>query len=173
MLRELVPKAGTMGVLIDGASPASPSERAEIEAAARSLGQAIYLLTAKNEREIDDAFSNLAEHRISGLVVGGGAYFGNQRERIVALAARHGIPAVYTNKSYAHVGGLMSYATDFGIGYHQVGIYAGRILAGAKPAELPIVQPTRFELVINLNTAKALGLTIPLTLQYAADEVIE
>jgi putative ABC transport system substrate-binding protein len=173
MLRELVPKAGPLGALINEPSPVAETERTEIEAAARSIGQAIHVGTASNEGEIDDAFSNMAEHRISGLVVGGGAYFGNQRQKIVALAARHRFPAVYPNKSFARVGGLMSYATDFADSYHQVGIYVGRVLSGAKAAELPIVQPTRFELVINLSTAKALGLTIPPNVLAIADEVIE
>jgi putative tryptophan/tyrosine transport system substrate-binding protein len=173
MLRELVPKASLLGALINEPSPVAETERTEIEAAARSIGQAIHVGTASNEGEIDDAFSNMAEHRISGLVVGGGAYFGNQRQKIVALAARHRFPAVYPNKSFARVGGLMSYATDFADSYHQVGIYVGRVLSGAKAAELPIVQPTRFELVINLSTAKALGLTIPPNVLAIADEVIE
>jgi putative ABC transport system substrate-binding protein len=173
MLRELVPKAGPVGALLDRASPLTESERMEIEAAARSIGQAIQVVTASNEREIEDAFSELAEHRISGLIIGGGMVLGNQRQKIVALAARHGIPAVYSNSIFVRAGGLMSYATDFYETYHQVGIYAARILKGEKPADLPVVQPTRFELVINLKTAKALGLTIPLTLQYAADEVLE
>jgi putative ABC transport system substrate-binding protein len=173
LLRELVPGVGILGVLLDRASPLTESERAEIEAAARSVGQAIHVVMAKDQREIDDAFSDLAEHRIGGVVVGGGAFLGNQRQQIVALAARHGFPAVYIAKSFVLAGGLMSYATDFPSTYHQVGVYTGRILSGAKPADLPIVQPSKFELVINTRTAKALGLTIPLTLQYAADEVIE
>jgi putative tryptophan/tyrosine transport system substrate-binding protein len=173
MLRELVPRAGILGVLLDGASPVTESERTEIEAAARSIGQAIYVVTANNDREIDDAFLNFAEHRVSGLVVGGGAPLGNQRQKIVALAARYGIPAVYPNNFFARVGGLMSYATDFNDTYHQVGVYVGRILSGAKPAELPIVQPTKFELVINLKTARTLGLTVPPTLLAIADDVIE
>src|SRR5262249_14646308 len=173
LLREVVPKAGTIGYLINNESPVAEAERAEIEAAARSVGQPIHLGSANNEREIDAAFLNFAEHRISGLIVGGGAVFGNQLQQIVALAARHGGPTVYPNDTFVRVGGLMSSPTVFAAVFPQAGISASRILKGAKPAELPVVQPTRFELVINLNTAKALGLTIPLTLQYAADEVIE
>jgi putative ABC transport system substrate-binding protein len=173
MLRQLAPKLDPLGALLDRESPLTESEQAEIEAAARSIGQAIHVVTASNEREIEDAFSDLAEHRISGLIVGGGAVLGRLRQKIVALVARYGFPAVYPNSFFAHAGGLMSYATDFNETYHQIGIYVARILNGEKPADLPVVQPTRFELVINLKTAKALGLTIPLTLQYAADEVIE
>jgi putative tryptophan/tyrosine transport system substrate-binding protein len=117
----------------------------EIEAAARSIGQAIHVVTAGNERETEDAFSDWAEHRISELIVGDGSVLGDLRQQIVALAARHGFPAVYPNRFFTQAGGLMSYATNEV--YRQIGIYAARILKGQKPGDLPVVQPTRFELV--------------------------
>jgi putative tryptophan/tyrosine transport system substrate-binding protein len=173
LLRELVPKASLIGALLNPYSPNFDVDVRDLPAAARNIGRETVLLKAGTEQEIDTAFANAAGHGVAALVVENDAYFSSQREQIVGLAARYGLPAVYGLREAALIGGLMSYAPKLDDLHRQVGIYVGRILKGEKPADLPVQQPTKFELVINLKTAKALGLTVPNTLLVAADEVIE
>jgi putative tryptophan/tyrosine transport system substrate-binding protein len=160
-------------MLVNRANPASESERADVEAAAHAIGQQIQVLNASSSGDFDMTSTALARERPSALLVGSDPFFVNQRERLVSLAARHGLPALYPLREYVQAGGLISYGTSLTDASRQGGIYVGRILKGAKPAELPVAQPTKFELVINLKTAKALGLNIPQTLLATADEVIE
>ena len=173
LLRELVPTAAEVAVLFNPKSPEAETVSRDVEAAAHAIGLQIHVLTASTERDIDAAFASLVQRRIGAVVVGTDPFFTLHRDRLLALAARHTIAAIYDNREYAEAGGLMSYGTNIPDAYRQLGVYAGRVLKGEKPADLPVQQPTRFELVINLKSAKALGLTVPLTLQVAADEVIE
>jgi putative tryptophan/tyrosine transport system substrate-binding protein len=173
LLQEAVPKPGTIALLVNPTSPETEAAVTEVRVAAQALGHELLVANASSEREIDAAFAMLAQRRIGALLVGNDPFFYTRREQIVALAARHAIPAIYVVREYAQIGGLMSYGTDVNDAQRLAGTYVGRILAGAKPADLPVVQSAKFELVINLKTAKALGLTVPLTLQVAADEVIE
>jgi putative ABC transport system substrate-binding protein len=145
----------------------------DLSTAAHAIGLELVILRASTESGIDDAFANLVEQRIGALLVASDPFLYNQRDQLVALAARHAIPAIYQLREYAVAGGLMSYGTNAADAWRQTGVYVGRVLKGEKPADLPVIQPTKFEFVINLKTAKTLGLTVPLTLQVAADEVIE
>jgi putative ABC transport system substrate-binding protein len=145
----------------------------QVRAAASAIGQQIEVLYVSSDREIETAFTTLVQRGAVALLGGIGTFLSSQRERIVALAARHRIPAIYVFRDYVEAGGLMSYATSTIDAYRQAGIYAGRILKGEKPGDLPVILPTKFELVINLKTAKALGLEIPDKLLALADEVIE
>ena len=145
----------------------------EAATAASALGIAVRVLNASTEPELDDAFASLAKLGAGGLVVPGEPFFDSQRDKIVALAAGHAIAAVYTFREYAVAGGLMSYGPSLPDAYRQGGTYVGRILKGEKPADLPVMQPSKFELVLNLKTAKALGLEVPWQIQQLADEVIE
>jgi putative ABC transport system substrate-binding protein len=173
MLLELVPGARVMAVLMDPSFPPSANEAREVEQAGLSIGRKIVVVKAGNEREFDGAFTRIVQAGAGALVVSGSAFFTSQSRTLVALAARHAIPAIYDFRDYATAGGLISYSASFTDAYRQAGIYAGRILKGAKPSELPVLQPTKFELVINLKTAKTLGLDVPPTLLATADEVIE
>jgi putative tryptophan/tyrosine transport system substrate-binding protein len=170
LLRELVPTATIIGVLVNPNAPNTELESREIQAAARAIGQQIRILSATTEREIDAAFASVTQHGVGALVIGADAFFDSRRDLAVALAAQYEVPTIY---SFAAPGGLISYGASIPDGYRQAGIYVGRILKGEKPADLPILQPTKFELVINTKTAKALGLTVPPTLVAIADEVIE
>jgi putative tryptophan/tyrosine transport system substrate-binding protein len=170
LLCEMVPKAAIIGVLID---PRSASELPAVEGAGRALGRQILVVNAASEREIDAAFAQMVQAGAGALLVGGGPFFTSQSQRLVAQAAHHAIPAIYDTRDYVETGGLMSYATSITNAYRHAGLYAGRILKGAKTSELPVMQPTTFELVINLTTAKTLGLQIPDKLLALADEVIE
>ena len=143
----------------------------DIPDAARAIGQKIVILEASNEREVDAAFATLVQRQIGALLVASDPFFSNRRNQILALASRYSVPAIYYLREFAAAGGLISYGANLADAFRQVGIYAGRILKGEKPADLPVMQPTKFELVINLNTAKALDLTIPPSI--LADEVIE
>jgi putative ABC transport system substrate-binding protein len=173
LLRGLVPQAATIGFLLNPNFPAAESQSKDMQEAARAIGLQIHVLRANTDREIEAAFETVAQHRIAALAVAASPFFDTRRDTLVALAARYAVPTMYHFREYAAAGGLVSYGIDPIDTYRQVGVYAGRILKGAKPADLPVLQPTKFEFVINLKTAKALGLDVPLHLQQLADEVIE
>jgi putative ABC transport system substrate-binding protein len=173
LLRELVPHASTIGALFDPTFMAYESQFCDVRNAARALDLQVQELRASSDAEIDLAFEAAARQRIAAVTVAAGPFFDTRRDRLVALAARHAVPAMYHFREFPVAGGLISYGIDARVIYRQIGVYAGGILKGEKPSELPILQPTKFELVINLKAAKALGLKVPLTLQVAADEVIE
>jgi ABC-type uncharacterized transport system substrate-binding protein len=174
LLRELVPGAARVAVLVnpDNATTAESTLRG-MEPAARAMGLQIHVLNASTIREIDAAFATLARDRPDALVVGTDSFTLDRHVQLAQLAARHAIPAIYADRPHAEVGGLMSYGASLGDAYRHVGVYTGRILKGAKPADLPVVQSSKFELVINASTARMLGLTVPDKLLVAADEVIE
>jgi putative tryptophan/tyrosine transport system substrate-binding protein len=172
VLHELL-RTSAVALLVKPNSPITEPETKGVRDAARSLGLQLHVLDASTEGEIDAAFEKLIELRAGGLLVSVDAFLLNQRDQIVALAARHAVPAIYGLREFAAAGGLMSYGTDLADGFRQVGIYAGKILKGAKPADLPVQRVVRVEFVINLKTAKTLGLTVPITLLGRADEVIE
>jgi putative ABC transport system substrate-binding protein len=172
LLRELIPKASSVSILINPNDASNPDTN-EMMLAARALGMQLSFTTAATDSEIETAFSMAAERRINGLLVSDRPFFTVRHEHIVALAAHYAVPAVYGWREYAAAGGLISYGNSLIEAWHQVGVYTGKILNGEKPADLPVVQPTKFELVINLKTARALNLAVPLTLQASADEVIE
>ena len=169
----MVPKLATIGLLLNPANPMTASIARDVQAAVQSVGIKVIILEANSEADIDTAFAQFVEQRIGALVIASAVFFNRNRDRLVALAARHAIPAVFNNRDFPTAGGLMSYGADTGDSYRQAGIYVGRILKGEKPADLPVMQPTRFSFVLNLKTAKALGLDIPLKLHAFADEVIE
>jgi ABC-type uncharacterized transport system substrate-binding protein len=173
LLRELVPKATVIAVLFNPASPDADGQVKEIEQAARVNGQQFLVLNAKSESEFDAVFAAIAEQRAGALFVSGDPLFTSRRARLVALAAQHAIPASYSFRDFPLAGGLMSYGANLLDVHRQAGVYAGRILKGEKPADLPVLQPTKFDLLINLKTAKALGLDVPAKLLALADEVIE
>jgi putative ABC transport system substrate-binding protein len=173
LLRELVPKTTTIAVLVNPDSSPSKLEGINVQAAALVFGQQIIGFDASTEGHIDDAFAAIVQHRIGALLVSADPFFLNQRRKLIALAARHAVPAIYADREHAEAGGLISYGASRSDAYRQAGNYAGRILKGEKPSDLPVVLPTKFELVINLKTAKALGLTVPLIMQMTADAVIE
>jgi putative ABC transport system substrate-binding protein len=173
LLRQLVPKANLIAMLVNPGSIDTEAERRDVEAAAQRLGQQLIILDASSDRDIETSFATFVQRGAGGLIVGAGAFFFSNRERVVALAARHALPAIYADPEDAVVGGLINYGPSIVDAYRQVGIYAGRILKGEKPADLPVMQSTKFDLVINLKTAKALGLSIPPTLLALADRVIE
>jgi putative tryptophan/tyrosine transport system substrate-binding protein len=173
LVHELVPAATIVASLVNPTNPVTESEANSLGEATRSLGLQSHILRASTASEIDAAFGKLVELRAGALVVSGDPFFTNRREQIVTLAARHAVPVIYAYRQYTAVGGLMSYGPDLADTFRLVGIYTGKILKGAKPVDLPVQQVTKVELVINLKTAKTLGLTIPLTLAGRADEVIE
>ena len=173
LLRELIAPTPLIALLVNPNNLTATHARRELNAAARRIGQDVLLLDASAEGEFEAAFAMLAEKRARALVVSDDALFTNRRAVLVALAARHAVPAIYGRREFAAAGGLMSYGASTVDQYYQSGVYVGRILKGAKPADLPFLQPTKFELAINLKTAKALGLNVPNTLIGRADEVIE
>jgi putative ABC transport system substrate-binding protein len=173
LLRELRPGAARIAVLVDPKWPLTQQFVSEVRAAASAMGQQIDVLYVSSDREIETAFTTLIQRGAGALHVGVGAFLASQRELIAALAARHRIPAIYVLREWVAAGGLMSYGTSVNDAYRLAGIYAGRILKGEKPGDLPVLLPTKFELVINVKTAKALGLEIPDKLLALADEVIE
>jgi len=173
LLREVVPKAGLIGVLVNPSATAAESQESEAQVAARALGLQLFVVNASSERDFDTAFATLAQQRVEALLIVGNVLFTGQRYRLVAAAARCALPTIYPLREFVAAGGLMSYGASNTEEYRQAGIYVGKILRGAKPADLPVVQPTKFELVINLKAAKALGLDIPDKLLTLADEVIE
>jgi putative ABC transport system substrate-binding protein len=173
LLRELLPGAAPIAVLVDPKYPLTERFVSELRAAALAVGQQLIVLDVSSDREIETAFTTLVQRGAGALVGGTGGLLLSQRERVVALAARHRIPAIYYFREAVAAGGLMSYAPSIPDAYRQAGIYAGRILKGEKPGDLPVMLPTKFEFVINLKTAKALGLEIPDKLLALVDEVIE
>jgi putative ABC transport system substrate-binding protein len=173
LMRALAPKAELIAVLVDPNTPESVNHTADVADAARAVGQQLMVLNAATASEIDMAFASLMQPRAGALLVSGSPTFLSKRDQIIALAMRHKVPALYANREFARGGGLVSYGANISDSYRQAGLYVGRILRGDRPADLPVVQPTRFELVLNLKTAKGLGLELPLTLLALADEVIE
>jgi putative ABC transport system substrate-binding protein len=173
LLHDVMPAASAVGLLVNPHFPDVGSYISEVEAAARAIGWTIHIVNAGNEGDIDVAFTRLLQLRAEAVFVAADPFFTGRRDQIVALAARHAIPAVYEVREFPAAGGLMSYGTSLTDAYRLAGVYVARILKGEKPADLPIVQPTKFELVINLRVAKALGLTFPPGLLAIADEVIE
>jgi putative ABC transport system substrate-binding protein len=173
LLSELRPGAERIAVLVDAKWPLTEPFVSQVRAAASAMGQQIDVLHVSSDREIESAFTTVIQRGAGALHVGVGVFLVSQRERIVALAARYRIPAIYNSREWVTAGGLMSYGASSIDAYRQVGIYAGRILKGEKPGDLPVMLPTKFELVINLKTAKSLGITVPDSLLARADEVIE
>jgi putative ABC transport system substrate-binding protein len=173
LLRELIPNVRLFGVLADPAFPTTPSTIADLRAAARKLGLELVIVNARTDSDLEMAFATSSRQHVGAVLVNDSTFFPRRTEQLAALAARHALPAIFPYREYALVGGLMSYGSSFGYAYRQVGIYAGRILKGERPADLPVEQTTKIELVINLKTAKTLGLTIPETLLATADEVIQ
>src|SRR5450631_427976 len=173
LLHELIPQARVIATLVDPYFPSTKAIVRNARTASDSLGYNLQVLTAGSEQNLDPAFTTLAQQRVDVLFVAPAPFFYSRRDRITALAARHAIPALYVRREFATAGGLMSYGTSLVDSYRQVGVYAGRILKGEKPADLPVVQSTKFDLVINLKTAQLLGVTVPPTLLARADEVIE
>jgi putative ABC transport system substrate-binding protein len=173
LLREVVPKATVIGLLVNPSDPISVARIRDAQEAARTIGQKVYVVNASSERDLEAAFATLVQQRAEAFLLVGSAFFTGHIDQLVALAARHTLPAVYNIRDYVVAGGLMSYGSSITDAYRQVGVYAGRILKGEKPADLPVVLPTKYELVINLKTANSLGLEVPLFLQQRADEVIE
>jgi putative ABC transport system substrate-binding protein len=171
--RGFVPKATIIGVLVNPNHPGTEGERLNVQAAARAVGQQLIVLDVRSDHDIETAFATLVERGAGALLVGSGAFLFSKRERLVALVASHALPTSFAQRESVTAGGLMSYGTSITHAYRQTGIYAGRILKGEKPADMPVMRSTKFEFVINLKTAKALGLAVPPTLLATADEVIE
>ena len=173
LLHEFVPKAAMIGVLLNPSYVHAETQSSDLRSAAKALGRQIHIVNTGNENDIDAAFATLTERRIGALLVTSIPIFTRRRDHLVALAARHAMPAIYGQREFVTAGGLTSYGTNLADAYRKVGVYTGRVLKGEKPADLPVLQPTKFELLINLKTAKTLGIEIPPTLLARADEVIE
>jgi putative ABC transport system substrate-binding protein len=168
-----MPNAARFGVLADPAAPGTQSTIAPLQGAARTLGLQLIVLDARTDGDLETAFTTFSQQRVSAVLVSASTLYNNRREQLAALAARRALPAIFPYREYVLAGGLMSYGSSFAYTARQLGIYTARILNGEKPSEIPVLRPTKFELVINLKTAKALGLTIPETLLATADEVIQ
>jgi putative ABC transport system substrate-binding protein len=173
LLHQLLPQVGTIAVLVNPNFPSSEIQTRDLQTAARVLNENIQIMRAGSEAELESTFAKMKELQIGALLTAADPFFNSVRDKVIALAAENRIPAIYEQRAFAVSGGLMSYGTDVTDAYRQAGVYTGRILKGAKVADLPVLQSTKFELVINLKTAKGLGLDVPLPLQMTADEVIE
>jgi len=173
LLSELVPRAGVIALLMNPNNATAERVIRDVQEAARTNGLQLHVLKASSEREIDSAFASLVQLHVDALVVGADPFLSTRREQLVTLASRRAVPAIYAWREFAAIGGLISYGSSLTAAFRLVGAYAGKILKGTKPADLPVEQPTKYELVINLKTAKALGITVPPTLLASADEVIE
>ncbi|MGB9391771.1 MAG: ABC transporter substrate-binding protein [Xanthobacteraceae bacterium] len=173
LLRELVRSATSMAVLVNPTRPGVDAQSTQAQQAARALGLTLHILKASNERDLDAVFVSLAQLRAGALIITADGLFADHIDQIAALARRYSVPATFQFREFPAAGGLMSYGPVFGEAYRQAGILAGRILKGEKPADLPVMRPTKFELVINMNAAKALGIEVPISMQMLADEVIE
>jgi putative ABC transport system substrate-binding protein len=173
LLHGAVPSADTMALLINPTNPNAETQSKSIEQAALKLGLHLHVLNASNERDFDTVFAKLNELQAGGLIIAHDVFFNAQARQLGALTARHKLPAIYTLSEFAASGGLISYGASRADAWHQAGIYVGRILKGEKPSALPVIQPTTFEFTINIRTAKALGVSVPLTLIASADEIIE
>jgi ABC-type uncharacterized transport system substrate-binding protein len=173
LLHELVPSVSLLGALINPSFPPAARQLEDIENATRSINQSLFVARAVNDAELEAAFASFVEQRVGAVLVAAAPFFDTRSTQIIALAAKHRLPAMYQFRQYAVAGGLISYGPSITDSYKQAGVYAGRILRGAKPGDLPVLQPTKFEMVINLKTANALGIAIPNTMQLLADEVVE
>jgi len=173
LLHQLMPNVDVLGVLADPAAVPTQSIITDLKAAARTLGLQLAVVNARTDSDLETAFASFSQQRVGAVLVGNSTFYTRRTEQLAALAARHALPAIYAFREFVLAGGLMSYGSSFGYQMHQAGIYTGRILKGEKPADLPVQQATKLDLVINLKTAKALGLTIPETLLATADEVIQ
>ncbi len=173
VLRDLVPKIASIGLLVNPNNPNAAPQTKDMQAATTALGLQFHVVSAGSQSDLDNAFATLVRQRTDALVVSADPFFISHRDQLVALALRYSMPTIYYAREFAEAGGLISYASSFADSFHQAATYVGRILKGEKPADLPVQQPTNFELVINLKTATALGLEIPPTLLARADEVIE
>jgi putative ABC transport system substrate-binding protein len=173
LVSELVPQAAVIALLINPNNPIAERSMRDVQEAARAKGVQLQILKAGTEGEINATFATLVELQAGALVIDADPFFGTRREQLVALAAHHAVPTIYFRREFAELGGLISYASSLTAAFRLVGVYVGKILKGAKPADLPVQQPTIFELVVNLNTAKSLGLTVPPSILARADEVIE
>jgi putative tryptophan/tyrosine transport system substrate-binding protein len=173
LLRELIPDATLFGLLADPGISATQSAIPNLQAAARTLGLQLVVVNARTDSELETAFATFSQQRVGAVLVGISSFYIRRKEQLAALAARHALPAIFEYREYVLAGGLMSYGSSLGYGYHQLGIYTGRILKGEKPADLPVEQAVRIELTLNLKTAKALGIEFPTGLLVRADEVIE
>jgi putative ABC transport system substrate-binding protein len=173
LLREIAPKAAVLGLLVNPTNPNADPDTKDAQAAAVALGLRLQVLKANTERELETAFASIVQQRLGGLLVGVDPWFRERPERITVPAARYSVPVIYERRSFPAAGGLMSYSSSVTEGARQAGIFIARILKGAKPGDLPVQQATKFEFVINMKTAKALGLTIPEALLATADEVIQ
>ena len=173
MLRDLVPRATIIALLVNPQTAVSTIDGANVRAAAHSLGLQTHVLNASAEGHVEDAFTVIVERRIDAVLITADAFFISQRDKLVALAARHGVPVIYFGREFVAAGGLISYGASETDAFRSAGIYVGKVLKDGRPGDLPVMLPTKFELVINLKTAKALGLTVPMIMQMTADEVIE
>jgi putative ABC transport system substrate-binding protein len=173
LLHDMLPKVGTIAAIIDPSNPAAETQIHDVQKAAEQLGVHLVVLTAHVESDFVTTFASLAQQQAGALLVAAGPFFNSRRQQLIALAARHAVPTIYPSREFAEAGGLMSYGSSFTDMHRQAGTYTGRILKGEKPADLPVMQPTMFEFVINLQTAQALDIDVPPTLLARADEVIE
>ena len=173
LLRELMPDAARFGILSDRAGPATPSTITNLQAAARTLGLQVVVVNARTDSDLEAAFTTFSQQHVGAVLVGASTFYNRRTEQLAALAIHHRLPTMFPYREFTLAGGLMSYGSTIGYLYRQAGIYTGRILKGEKPAELPVQQITKIEMVINLKTAKAIGLTVPETLLATADEVIQ